>query len=117
LRRAPRAIRRVLALRHDAFESHLASVGEDGRAVAFDMLVKAQAKASFGQHTSKRGLADLKWITPQVVSVWLLNPLILVISAHHHASNDGLAFPLAAATSEEEGQGREDCTHDPGDGR
>src|SRR5215510_14324240 len=45
-------------------------------------------------------------------SVWLLNPLILVISAHHHASKDGLAFPLAHPTSEEEGQGREDCTHD-----
>src|SRR5262249_11522406 len=46
-------------------------MGEDGRAVALDMLVKAQAKASFGQHTSKRGLADLKWITPQVVAVQL----------------------------------------------
>jgi hypothetical protein len=33
------------------------------------MLVEAQAKASFGQHTSKRGLADLKRITPQVVTV------------------------------------------------
>jgi hypothetical protein len=44
-------------------------VGEDGRAVALDMLVEAQAKASFGQHTSKRGLADLKRITPQVVTV------------------------------------------------
>src|SRR5215831_6472295 len=59
----------ILALRHDAFEAKLAGVGEDGRAVAFHMLVKAQAKASFGQHTSKRGLADLKWITPQVVAV------------------------------------------------
>jgi hypothetical protein len=31
-------------------------MGEDGRAVAFHVLVEAQAKASFGQHTSKRGL-------------------------------------------------------------
>src|SRR5262249_17073908 len=54
--RAPRAIGRLLPLRHDAFESHLAGVGEDGRAVAFQMLVEAQAKASFGQHTSKCGL-------------------------------------------------------------
>jgi hypothetical protein len=44
-------------------------MGEDGRAVAFQMLVEAQAKASFGQHTSKRGLADRKRITPQVVAV------------------------------------------------
>ena len=71
IRRAPRAIRRVLPLRHDAFESHLAGVGEDGRAVAFQMLVEAQAKASFGQRTSKRGLADLKRIAPQVVAVQL----------------------------------------------
>src|SRR6516225_390561 len=44
-------------------------MGEDGRAVALDMLVEAEAKASFGQHTSKRGLADLKRITPQVVAI------------------------------------------------
>src|SRR5262249_59815302 len=60
MRRAPRAIRRVLALRHDAFEPHLARVGEEGRAVAFQMLVEAQAKASFGQHTSKCGLAHFQ---------------------------------------------------------
>src|SRR5262249_28241184 len=35
------------------------------------MLVEAQTKARFGQHTSKRGLADLKRITPQVVAVQL----------------------------------------------
>src|SRR5262249_10248282 len=62
---------RAQALRHDAFESHLARMGEDGRAVALDVLVEAQAKASFGQHTSKRGLADLKRIAPQVVAVQL----------------------------------------------
>ena len=72
VRRAAGAIVRTLALRHDAFEkSPLAGVGEDGRAVALDMLVEAQAKASFGQRTSKRGLADLKRIAPQVVAVQL----------------------------------------------
>jgi hypothetical protein len=40
-------------------------MGEDGRAIALDVLVEAQAKASFGQHTSKRGLADLQRIAPQ----------------------------------------------------
>jgi hypothetical protein len=34
-----RALHRVLALRDDAFESHLAGMGEDGRAVALDALV------------------------------------------------------------------------------
>jgi hypothetical protein len=33
------------------------------------VLVEAQAKASFGQHTSKRGLAHLQRITPHVVAV------------------------------------------------
>ena len=46
-------------------------------------------------------------------SVWLLNALILVISAHHHASKDGLAFPLTHATSEKEGQGREEVGPTP----
>jgi len=46
-------------------------VGENGRAIAFHVLVKPQAKANFGQHTSKRGLADLKRITPQIVAVQL----------------------------------------------
>jgi hypothetical protein len=31
--------------------------------------VEAQAKASFGQHTSKRGLAHVQRITPLVVAV------------------------------------------------
>jgi hypothetical protein len=35
-------------------------MGEDGRAVAFHVLVEAQAKASFGEHTSKRGLAHFQ---------------------------------------------------------
>jgi hypothetical protein len=37
--RAPRAVRRVIRLRHDAFDLRLASMGEDGRAVAFDVLI------------------------------------------------------------------------------
>src|SRR5262249_2067054 len=64
-------IHRVLALRHDAFESHLAGVGEDGRAVALDMLVKPDAGAGLGHDRCERGLADLKRITPQVVAVQL----------------------------------------------
>jgi NAD(P)-dependent dehydrogenase (short-subunit alcohol dehydrogenase family) len=35
------------------------------------VLVVAQARASLGQHTSKRGLADLKRIAPQVVAIQL----------------------------------------------
>jgi hypothetical protein len=35
------------------------------------MLVEAQAKASFGQHTSKDGLAHFQRITPHVVAVQL----------------------------------------------
>src|SRR6516162_10746053 len=41
---------------------------QDDRAVASHVLVEAQA-TSFGQHTSKRGLAHFQGITPQVVAV------------------------------------------------
>jgi len=69
IRRAAGTAGRVLALRDDTFEAHLAGVGEDGRAVAFHVLIEAQAKASFGQRTSKRGLAHFQGIAPQVVAV------------------------------------------------
>src|SRR5262249_37802224 len=66
---AVRTVGGVLALRGNAFEAELAGMGEDSRAVAFQMLVEAQAKAGFGQRASKRGLAHLQRITPQVVAV------------------------------------------------
>ena len=59
------------ALRYDAFEPELAGVSENGRAIAFDMLVEPDAEASFGQHARKRGLAGVKRIAPQVVAVQL----------------------------------------------
>ena len=46
-------------------------MGENGRAIAFDMLVKPDAGASLGQYVRKRGLTDLKRIAPQVVAVQL----------------------------------------------
>jgi hypothetical protein len=39
----PRTVSGVLALRHDTFKPHLAGMGEDGRAIAFDMLVEPHA--------------------------------------------------------------------------
>jgi hypothetical protein len=36
--RASRTVGRVLPLRHDTFEPHLAGMGEDGRAIALHML-------------------------------------------------------------------------------
>src|SRR5262249_37603466 len=60
---------RVLALRDDAFEAKLAGVGEDGRAVALDMLVEPDAGACLGHDRCERGFANLKWIVPQVVTV------------------------------------------------
>src|SRR5262249_1616977 len=47
------------------------SVREHGRAVALDVFVEAQPKASFGQHASQRGLAPFQRITPQVVAIEL----------------------------------------------
>jgi len=57
------AIHRAFAL--DAFEAHLARMREHGRAIAFDMLVEAQAEASFGQSAAQRGLAHLCACRPQ----------------------------------------------------
>ena len=44
-------------------------MGEDGRAVAFQMLIEPDAGLSLGHDRCKRGLADLKRIAPQVVAV------------------------------------------------
>jgi hypothetical protein len=44
-------------------------MGEDGRAVALDMLIEPDAGAGLGHDRRERGLADLKRITPQVVAV------------------------------------------------
>jgi hypothetical protein len=52
-----------------AFEAHLAGMGEDGRAVALDMLVEPDAGARLGYDRCEHGLADRKRITPQVVTV------------------------------------------------
>ena len=46
-------------------------MGEDGRAVALDMLVEPDAGAGLGHDRRERGLADLKLIAPQVVAVQL----------------------------------------------
>jgi hypothetical protein len=61
----------ILALRHDTFKPHLAGMGEDGRAVALDMLIEPDADPSLGHDRCERGLADLKRIAPQVVAVQL----------------------------------------------
>src|SRR5262249_11708228 len=71
IRRAPRAIRRVLPFRHDAFEPHLAGVGEDGRAVALDMLIGPNAGAGLGHARREHGLAEIKRTTPNVVAIQL----------------------------------------------
>jgi hypothetical protein len=44
-------------------------MGEDGGAIALDMLIERDAEVGLGQHVRKRGLANLKRITPQVVAV------------------------------------------------
>jgi hypothetical protein len=44
-------------------------MGEDGRAIAFDMLIEPDAGAGLGQYRCERGLADLQRVTPNVVPV------------------------------------------------
>jgi len=52
-----------------AFEAKLAGMGEDGWAVALDMLVEPDAGSDLGHIDARRGLADLKRIAPQVVAI------------------------------------------------
>jgi hypothetical protein len=44
-------------------------MGEDGRAVALDMLIEPDAGAGLGHDRCERGLADLKRIAPQIVAI------------------------------------------------
>jgi hypothetical protein len=44
-------------------------MGQDGRAVALDMLVEPDAGAGLGHDRRERGLSDLKRIAPQVIAV------------------------------------------------
>src|SRR5262249_37459387 len=46
-----------------------ASMGEDGRAIALDMLIEPDAGAGLGHDRRERCRADLKRIEPQVVAV------------------------------------------------
>src|SRR5262245_32593142 len=61
----------ILALRHDAFKTHLAGVGEDCQAIAFHVFVEPYAGAGFGHDRCERGLADLKRVAPEVIAVQL----------------------------------------------
>src|SRR5262245_5710534 len=44
-------------------------MGKDGRAIALGMLIEPDAGARLGHDRRERCFADLKWITPQVVTV------------------------------------------------
>src|SRR6516165_9995423 len=66
---APRTVGRVLPLRDNAFETKLAGMGEDGRAVALRVFVEPYAGAGLGHNRCERGLADLKRVAPHVVAV------------------------------------------------
>jgi hypothetical protein len=52
--RAAGTVGRILTLRDDAFEPQLAGMVEDGRAVAFDMLIEPDAGASLGYDRRER---------------------------------------------------------------
>jgi len=46
-------------------------MGEEGRAVAFDIFIEPDARAGLGHDRRERGLADFERIAPQVVAVQL----------------------------------------------
>src|SRR5262249_9740789 len=65
------AVARAKPLRDDTLKAHLAGVGEDGWAVAFHVFIEPDAGAGLGYDRRKRGLANLKRITPDIVAVLL----------------------------------------------
>ena len=67
--RAAGTIGRVFTLRDNAFEAQLAGVAKHGLAVAIHVLVASNAWPSLGQDYSKRGLATLQRIRPEIVTV------------------------------------------------
>src|SRR5262245_53884002 len=69
--RAAGTVGGLLALRDDALKTHFAGVRADRRAVALDMLVEPDDRASLGYDRRKRGFADLKRIAPQIIAVQL----------------------------------------------
>jgi hypothetical protein len=44
-------------------------VSEDGGSIGLDMLVQTDAGGSLGQNRGERGLADLKRLAPQVITI------------------------------------------------
>src|SRR5262249_41483796 len=69
IRRAAGTVSGILALRDNAFKAELASVSEDGRAVAFHVFVELYPGAGLGHDSGERGLATLERIAPQIVAV------------------------------------------------
>src|SRR5260370_42340858 len=66
-----RSGRRNLALRHNAFETEVASVPKNGLAVAFNVLVETDAGANLGQHHFQCGLAASRAPTWSSQGLWL----------------------------------------------
>src|SRR3954464_8001830 len=74
IRRSPRNISRVLALRHDAFEAERARVLEDRSTVAFaavDPFVGQHAWPAIGKQPAEIGLALRKRIAAAILAVQL----------------------------------------------
>src|SRR5207342_1531894 len=72
VRRAPRAVGRVLRLRHDALKAHLASVREHERAVLLvEVLIEAKPGRRASEQAGKRRLAHRERITPHVLTIEL----------------------------------------------
>src|SRR5262249_45478743 len=53
----------------NAFESHLAGMGEHCRTIALDVFVEPDTGTGLGQDRRERGLADLKRIIPQIIAI------------------------------------------------
>jgi hypothetical protein len=87
---------RITAPPEPGDEPHLAGMGEDGRAVAFQMLVEPNAGAGLGHDRCERGFADLERITAHVVAVQLDEVEGVPGTRPRHAGGSGYARTMRA---------------------
>src|SRR5204863_4296801 len=71
VRRAAGTIRRIAALRDDAFKPKLAGMREHGRAIVLNILVQPQARGRTCDHAGERGLSHLERFAPKILAIEL----------------------------------------------
>ena len=67
--RSAGTVPRVLALRHDSFEPHLAGMKEDRGAVLSEVLIETQPRRRSREQALQRCLAYIERLAPQIIPI------------------------------------------------